>query len=302
VIADVRPDTRIVVQLEQKQVFFVLMGILVLASGILVLGYVLGLNVATPAAMSAKELADGRRSQRGAVRQGSDDESAVELTFHEKVMSPTAAATPMPEAPTVEEVKRRGMLAKAAVAKAIEQARAPALGKPAKAAPKADKIPAKLAPVVAAKAKKNAPAAPAVKITAAKNSSARRAPAAAVERKVDEAAADALAILKRLRKAQEKPSPPSAAGAPATVADASVTDRRYTVQVGAFQTREDALAMLDKLRGRGHNPFLVSSKVRSRGRWYRVRVGRFADKSKAKDYQRRVEVAEDLKGTFVARL
>ena len=79
-------------------------------------------------------------------------------------------------------------------------------------------------------------------------------------------------------------------------------ERRYTVQVGAFQERSDALSLLDKLRGRGHNPFLLSSKVRERGRWYRVRVGRFADKTKAKEYQRRNETAEGIKGTFVARM
>ena len=118
VLGDVRPDTRIVVQLEQRQVFFVLMGILVLASGILVLGYVLGLNVATPATMSARALTEGRRAERSVVRQPAASDDKVELTFHEKVMSPSPAAEPLPEAPSAQEQARRGALAKAAVAKA----------------------------------------------------------------------------------------------------------------------------------------------------------------------------------------
>ncbi len=295
-LGDVRPDTRIVVQLEQRQVFFVLMGILVLASGILVLGYVLGLNVATPATMSARALTEGRRAERSVVRQPAASDDKVELTFHEKVMSPSPAAEPLPEAPSAQEQARRGALAKAAVAKAAKLAAAAA--KQAKAAPvkkaSAKKAPAKKAPAQAPKraVKKVAAAKPAVKVAAAR---LRPPPAEAVERKVNEATADALSILRKLRADHGKPAAPAAARV-------TSTERRYTVQVGAFQKRADALALLDKLRSRGHNPFLVSSKVRSRGRWFRVRVGRFADKDKATDYQRRVEVSEGLAGAFVARL
>ncbi len=119
-----------------------------------------------------------------------------------------------------------------------------------------------------------------------------------MERRVDEVTADALSILKKLRTGgDDRPAP--AKRRPGGAAPGA--NRRYTVQVGAFREKSDALTLLDKLRAGDHNPFLVSSNVRSRGRWYRVRVGRFASKDKAQVYQRRIEVAEGLKGTFVAR-
>lgn len=288
-ISDARSDSRIVVQLEQKQVFFVLMGILVLASGILVLGYVLGLNVATPASMSTKALADGRRSERGVLRSDDPAEAKVELTFHEKVMSPSAALAPLPAAPTPEERERQGALAKAAVAKAMAKAKA----KAATPIESVARAPEQVAPISRTKRPTPDSTSPAA---------GRRNPAHAVERKVDEAAADALSILRKLREGAPAPAHAAVAAPAALVAPVAGPERRYTVQVGAFQERTDALALLDKLRTRGHNPFLVSSKVRSRGRWYRVRVGRFADKDRAKEYQRRVEVSEGIKGAFVARM
>jgi len=337
------PDSRIVVQLEQRQIFFVLMGILAMASGILVLGYMLGLRVGAPAALEARAQAAPKDARRAAVDVSDAARKRVELTFHERIMSPTGQAQPLPEAPTAEEQARRVRRARAAVASAAKAAEArkveaslvdavtvakplpgkapqadrsaataggpkaggPKAGDPKAAPPKADPpkaLPKKALPKKALP-KKALPKKAAVPVRVASTSfpervgpkSSSRLPAA--EARVDEVTSDALSVLKRLRKDRGAPATPSKVASPARR-----PERRYTVQVGAFQERSDALSLLDKLRGRGHNPFLLSSKVRERGRWYRVRVGRFSDKAKAKEYQRRIETAEGIKGTFVARM
>ena len=109
------PDSRIVVQLEQRQIFFVLMGILAMASGILVLGYMLGLRVGAPAALEARAQAANRDDRRAGADGPDPARKRVELTFHERIMSPTADAQPLPEAPTPEEQARRAQRARAAV-------------------------------------------------------------------------------------------------------------------------------------------------------------------------------------------
>ena len=76
---------------------------------------------------------------------------------------------------------------------------------------------------------------------------------------------------------------------------------RFTLQVSAFQDRAEAQAQVDRLRERGHNPYLTSSVVPGRGRWYRVRIGRFDSKGAAEAFRRKFEAAEGT-GCFVTRL
>ncbi len=58
----------------------------------------------------------------------------------------------------------------------------------------------------------------------------------------------------------------------------------FTLQLSASQMREDADKFAAKLRERGYAPYVVESEVPGRGKWYRVRIGRFASKDAAVKY------------------
>ncbi len=74
----------------------------------------------------------------------------------------------------------------------------------------------------------------------------------------------------------------------------------YTLQVGSFETREEAGQFAADLRTRGHPTFLVRTSMPERGTWYRVRVGPFHSRREATGYQARFERGERLP-TFLVR-
>ena len=90
-----------------------------------------------------------------------------------------------------------------------------------------------------------------------------------------------------------KPAPPakSLPGAPAGTG--------YTVQVGAFESIEDAAETLRTLQSRGHDAFHVSAKVNGKT-YHRVRVGLYPSRSEADDAAKRLAGATPH-GTFVTQ-
>ncbi len=58
----------------------------------------------------------------------------------------------------------------------------------------------------------------------------------------------------------------------------------FTLQLAASQARADADRFAERLREKGYAPYVVESDVSGRGRWYRVRMGRFASKEAAVKY------------------
>jgi len=130
---------------------------------------------------------------------------------------------------------------------------------------------------------------------------------------VDALAAQATAALARLRQARRAATPGGhpaplatgdgegdAGGRPAP-AEAARGGLRFTLQVSSFQEQPEARALVEKLRARGYNPYTIVSNVPGRGRWYRVRVGKFASRQAAETFQRRFERKETL-DTFVSPL
>jgi cell division septation protein DedD len=63
----------------------------------------------------------------------------------------------------------------------------------------------------------------------------------------------------------------------------------FTVQVGAYQDREEAEGLARKLRAAGFRPFLVEVDIPAKGIWFRVRVGRFTDREAADRYRKDLE-------------
>ncbi|HEV8324612.1 MAG TPA: SPOR domain-containing protein [Myxococcota bacterium] len=89
------------------------------------------------------------------------------------------------------------------------------------------------------------------------------------------------------------PSRPSAplvpAALPAAALAATPDDSRWTVQVGSYSTREEADEVLGRLAKKGYVPYLVTADVPGRGRWYRVRVGDFGNRTAALSMKEKID-------------
>ena len=68
----------------------------------------------------------------------------------------------------------------------------------------------------------------------------------------------------------------------------------FTVQIGSAPDREGADKLVRKARDAGLTPYVVEAKIAGKGTWYRIRVGKFAEKSAAESFRRDVE--RDLGG------
>ena len=67
----------------------------------------------------------------------------------------------------------------------------------------------------------------------------------------------------------EAPAPPNDAAA------------KFTVQVGSFNSQSEANERVSGLRAAGFESRAVAAELPGRGTWYRVQVGRFADREGA---------------------
>ena len=74
----------------------------------------------------------------------------------------------------------------------------------------------------------------------------------------------------------------------------------WTVQVNAFPDNGDAMRLMRRLRSKGFDAYVVSTKIRNRI-WYRVRIGRLATKTQARDLQAKLEGQEGFKKTFITK-
>ena len=75
----------------------------------------------------------------------------------------------------------------------------------------------------------------------------------------------------------------------------------FTLQVGSFETQEEANQFATDLRAHGHPTFLVRTGTPERGNWFRVRVGPFHSRREAASYQTRFERQERLPTFLVQR-
>jgi len=60
--------------------------------------------------------------------------------------------------------------------------------------------------------------------------------------------------------------------------------RPYTVQVAAFRDRPSAERLSLSLEAKGYDAYVQRSEISGKGIWYRVRVGAYAEKSKAQNH------------------
>jgi septal ring-binding cell division protein DamX len=65
---------------------------------------------------------------------------------------------------------------------------------------------------------------------------------------------------------------------------------QYTLQVKAVQDKAEADAFMAELRRAGFEPQMILADLPGKGRWYRIRVGRFADMDEAREFQRKYKL------------
>jgi cell division septation protein DedD len=75
----------------------------------------------------------------------------------------------------------------------------------------------------------------------------------------------------------------------------------FTLQLSAFQTREEADRFAGRLRDRGYAPYIVAAEVANKGTWYRVRMGSFPSRDAAtrylSDFKRETQLDAFVAGT-----
>lgn len=75
----------------------------------------------------------------------------------------------------------------------------------------------------------------------------------------------------------------------------------FTLQLSAFQTKEEADRFAGRLRDRGYAPYIVTAEVPKKGTWYRVRMGSFPSKDAATryltDFKRETQLDAFVAGT-----
>lgn len=81
---------------------------------------------------------------------------------------------------------------------------------------------------------------------------------------------DAGALKEAFGKAQKGPEAPA--------------DGSWTLQLSAYQDKEEAERFAAGLRDKGYAPFIVEANVPGKGVWFRVRMGRFGSKDAATTY------------------
>jgi cell division septation protein DedD len=103
----------------------------------------------------------------------------------------------------------------------------------------------------------------------------------------------------------QAPKPPDEEDAPAAHAEPEkpAATGAFTLQVKAVQDKAEADAFMASLRKSGFEPHLILADVPGKGRWYRIRVGRFATMDEAREFQRKFKAKSGLPdGGFVTDL
>ncbi|WP_163988647.1 SPOR domain-containing protein [Pyxidicoccus caerfyrddinensis] len=83
--------------------------------------------------------------------------------------------------------------------------------------------------------------------------------------------------------------------------DQAVKGGAFTLQLSAFQDRQEADRFAARLRDRGYAPYILTAEVPGKGTWYRVRMGSFASKDAASrylsDFKRETQLDAFVAGT-----
>ena len=77
---------------------------------------------------------------------------------------------------------------------------------------------------------------------------------------------------------------------------------RFVLQVASVRKQESADSELKRLRTRGYQVEVLEADLGAKGKWYRVLVGKFANREAAEAFQKEFEVKETRPGTLVKEI
>jgi DedD protein len=295
------------VSLDNRQIVSLLIAGIVVMGAVFVLGVVVGKKLAGNAqAAAAPDLLSALDANAQALQEAQNEPP---LTFQDELTRKAAAEPAAPEPK------------KAAAPKPAPTAAATPAPKPTPAAAAAPAVPAAKPPSAEKPAEQSAATEKAE--TAYNSADEELAALAAVKKPQAPVAAPA-----------EKPAPaavpaPAPKPAPGAVAEETVPTRTatppggalkeaiarattqrpaeavpggaFTLQLSAFQTREEADRFAGRLRDRGYAPYIVAAEVANKGTWYRVRMGSFPSRDAAtrylSDFKRETQLDAFVAGT-----
>lgn len=73
---------------------------------------------------------------------------------------------------------------------------------------------------------------------------------------------------------------------------------KYTVQIASFKKMDNAQKFTEQLKNKGYPAFITKTLINN-GTWYRVRVGTFKDRNKARKYSKIIKSKEKLKTAYI---
>lgn len=82
---------------------------------------------------------------------------------------------------------------------------------------------------------------------------------------------------------------------------AASTVGKYTIQIAAYQKEKEAKSHAKRLTNQGYSAFYVDAKVKG-NTWYRVNVGLFANKTKARVFRKQIMKEASLKSALVKKV
>ncbi len=94
------------------------------------------------------------------------------------------------------------------------------------------------------------------------------------------------------KRAEPTPAPPAQASGDVWA------DAGWTVQVNATTNVQQALDVARRLKAKGYDAYTVLAPTRGQT-WYRVRVGRFSDRERAKEMESRLKSSEGFENAYV---
>lgn len=76
---------------------------------------------------------------------------------------------------------------------------------------------------------------------------------------------------------------------PTTISSAENLEKEYTIQIKAVQSKTEAEQISTDLNSKGYSSYIIKSDLPEKGLWYRIRIGKFKNRSQAK------KIAEEFK-------
>ena len=77
-------------------------------------------------------------------------------------------------------------------------------------------------------------------------------------------------------------------------------NRVFAVQVGAVSSVKEANKLVEKLKRKNiKNVYIVKSKRRQGGLWYKLRVGKFSSRNKASEFANQLIASKKVKNYFI---